>query len=154
MTELLTPDLLAAQPLDHALALSARCYTDPRMPALDARAVFAKSWQLVCHQSQLAGVGDHRVTTIAGLPIVVVRSDERTLRAFHNVCRHRAGPVASCDGCSKVALSIIVAGSNTVMSAYIPGLSKPRSLRPTRCAASDVIFLTANSRVITESCLT
>ncbi|WP_424681776.1 aromatic ring-hydroxylating oxygenase subunit alpha [Frateuria sp. YIM B11624] len=104
MTELLTPDLLAAQPLDHAMALSARCYTDPRMPALDAKAVFARSWQLVCHQSQLAGVGDHLVTTIAGLPLLVVRSDATTIRAFHNVCRHRAGPVASCDGKGATAL--------------------------------------------------
>jgi len=104
MPDLLTPDVLAAQPLDHALALSARCYTDPRMPALDAAAVFARSWQLVCHQSQLDGVGDHVVTTIAGLPLLVVRSDGATIRAFHNVCRHRAGPVASCDGKGATAL--------------------------------------------------
>ena len=57
MTELFCSDALAAQPLDHALALSARFYTDPRMPALDAAAVFARSWQLVCQQSQLSGVG-------------------------------------------------------------------------------------------------
>lgn len=104
MTELLSPDLLAPQPLDHALALPARYYTDPRMPALDARAVFAPSWQLVCHQSQLSGVGDHVVTAIAGLPLLVVRSDEASIRAFHNVCRHRAGPIASCDGRGATAL--------------------------------------------------
>ncbi|HXP01311.1 MAG TPA: SRPBCC family protein [Luteibacter sp.] len=98
MNELLSPEALAPQGLDHALALSARFYTDARMPGLDARAIFARSWQLVCHQSQLAGVGDHVVTEIAGLPLVVVRSDESTIRGFHNVCRHRAGPIASCDG--------------------------------------------------------
>lgn len=104
MADLFSPDVLAAQPLDHALALSARYYTDPRMPQLDATAIFAPSWQLVCHQSQLSGVGDHVVTTIAGLPLLVVRSDEATIRAFHNVCRHRAGPVASCDGKGATAL--------------------------------------------------
>jgi choline monooxygenase len=98
MTELLSPDVLASQRLDHALALSARFYTDPRMPALDASAIFARSWQLVGHTSQLAGVGDHVITDIAGLPLLVVRSDASTLRAFHNVCRHRAGPIALCDG--------------------------------------------------------
>ncbi|HET6432747.1 aromatic ring-hydroxylating dioxygenase subunit alpha [Dyella sp.] len=98
MTDLLSPDTLAPQPLDHAHALDARYYVDPRMAAIDAAAVFAKSWQLVCHQSEIAGVGDHRVTAIAGLPLLVVRSDADTIRAFHNVCRHRAGPVASCDG--------------------------------------------------------
>ena len=98
MTELLSPDTLAPQQLDRALTLPARFYTDPRMPALDASAIFARSWQLVCHQSQLAGVGDHVVTEIAGLPLLIVRSDESSIRAFHNVCRHRAGPIASCDG--------------------------------------------------------
>jgi choline monooxygenase len=53
MTELLSPDTLAPQQLDHALTLPARFYTDARMPALDGPAIFAKSWQLVCHQSQL-----------------------------------------------------------------------------------------------------
>lgn len=104
MTDLLEARTLAPQPLDHALALPARYYTDPRMPALDAQAVFRRSWQLVCHQSQLSGVGDHIVTDIAGLPLLIVRSDETTIRAFHNVCRHRAGPVASCDGKGAKAL--------------------------------------------------
>jgi len=104
MTDLLSPDVLAAQPLNHALALSARFYTDPRAPALDADAVFARSWQLAGHQSQLNGVGDHVVTAIAGLPLLIVRSDEATIRAFHNVCRHRAGPIASCDGRGATAL--------------------------------------------------
>jgi choline monooxygenase len=104
MADLLSSDVLVAQSLEHALALSARFYTDPRVAALDAVAVFARSWQLVCHQSQLSGVGDHVVTTIAGLPLLIVRSDEATIRAFHNVCRHRAGPIASCDGRGATAL--------------------------------------------------
>ena len=104
MTDLLAPELLAPQPLTHARALPARYYTDAAALALDARAVFARSWQLVGHVSRLQGVGDHLVTDIAGLPIVVVRSDEHTIRAFHNVCRHRAGPIARCDGLGAKAL--------------------------------------------------
>ena len=98
MTALLSPADLAAQPLDHALALPAPYYTDPRLPALDAAAVFARSWQLVGHAAQLSGVGDHVVADVAGLPLLIVRSDAATIRAFHNVCRHRAGPLATCDG--------------------------------------------------------
>lgn len=104
MTELLSPDALAPQALDRALALAARFYVHPSMPALDARAVFASSWQLVCHQAQLRDVGDHVVAEIAGLPLLVVRSDETAIRAFHNVCRHRAGPIANCDGKGAKAL--------------------------------------------------
>lgn len=95
---LLTPDVLATQPLDHARALPARFYTDPCMPELDRRAVFAHGWQLVCHQSQLAASGDHVVVEMSGLPLLIVRGEDGTIRALHNVCRHRAGPIARCDG--------------------------------------------------------
>jgi choline monooxygenase len=104
MRDLLEANVLAPQVLDYALALPARFYTDPRMPALDARSIFASSWQLVCHVSQLPDAGDHVVTEIAGLPLVVVRGEEGEIRAFHNVCRHRAGPIASCDGRGAKAL--------------------------------------------------
>lgn len=104
MSKLQSPVLLAAQALATATALSARFYTDPGSPALDAEAVFGRSWQLVCHQSRLTGVGDHVVTEIAGVPIIVVRSDAQSIRAFHNVCRHRAGPLARCDGLGAKAL--------------------------------------------------
>ncbi len=104
MTLPLTRDALAPQALDHALALPARFYTDAEAPDLDARAVFARHWQLACQQSRLAGIGDHVVLEIAGVPIIVVRSDADTIRAFHNVCRHRAGPLARCDGLGAKAL--------------------------------------------------
>jgi len=32
--------------------------------------------------------------TAAGYPLIVVRGDDGAVRAFHNVCRHRAGPLA------------------------------------------------------------
>ncbi len=98
MSDLLTPEDLAAQPLQQALALPAPCYTDPDMPALDMRAVFAHGWELVGHVSRPTGIGDYVVTEAAGVPLLLVRSDATTLRAFHNVCRHRAGPLAVCDG--------------------------------------------------------
>src|SRR5207342_2631216 len=79
-------------------------YTDPDMQALDARAVFARSWQLVGHEARLPDAGDHLVTDIAGLPIVVIRDTTGRLRAYHNVCRHRAGPLALCDGKSAKVL--------------------------------------------------
>ena len=91
-------DQMEPQPLAHATALPAHFYVDAGANERDARAVFARHWQLACHASRLAGVGDHVVLEIAGVPIIVLRSDADTIRAFHNVCRHRAGPLARCDG--------------------------------------------------------
>lgn len=92
------PDPLAPQTLGHALALHAGFYRGEAMLEHDRAAVFACSWQLVGHESALANAGDHVVTDLAGLPVIVIRDTEGRLRAYHNVCRHRAGPLATCDG--------------------------------------------------------
>ncbi|MBW8367047.1 MAG: aromatic ring-hydroxylating dioxygenase subunit alpha, partial [Arenimonas sp.] len=91
-------DPLAPQTLDHALALHADFYRGEAMLERDRKVVFARSWQLVGHEAALANAGDHVVTDIAGLPVIVIRDTQGQLRAYHNVCRHRAGPLATCDG--------------------------------------------------------
>ncbi len=89
---------LAAQPLDRAVALPAHCYTDPALFAFERGAIFARAWQLVARSADLAASGDHTVAEIAGVPLLIVRGADGELRALHNVCRHRAGPIATCDG--------------------------------------------------------
>ena len=81
-----------------ALTLPAACYTQAQFAATELGAVFARSWQLVAHAAQVAGAGDHALAEIAGVPLLIVRGDDGELRALHNVCRHRAGPLADCDG--------------------------------------------------------
>ncbi|MBU6248240.1 MAG: aromatic ring-hydroxylating dioxygenase subunit alpha [Xanthomonadaceae bacterium] len=87
-----------AAPLERATALPARCYVGASMLALEHRAVFARSWQLVAHQGQLAEPGDHVVEQVGHVPVIVVRGQDGVLRGFVNVCRHRAGPLALCNG--------------------------------------------------------
>jgi choline monooxygenase len=98
------PADFAAQPLETARALPAPFYTDPRALAFEQRAVFARHWQLVAHVSQVAAGGDHVVFEIAGVPCLIVRDGNGELRGMHNVCRHRAGPLATCDGRGAKAL--------------------------------------------------
>ncbi|MBY4599182.1 Rieske 2Fe-2S domain-containing protein [bacterium BD-1] len=91
-----TPDKITA--LESATALPARFYVGEAMLAMEKRAVFARSWQLVAHQGQLAEPGDHVVEQVGDVPVIVVRGQDGVLRAFPNVCRHRAGPLALCNG--------------------------------------------------------
>lgn len=94
----LDPAWLQPQPAATAHALAAPCYTAPAQHAFEQASVFARSWQLVARASQLEAPGDHVVADVAGVPLVLVRGDDGVLRALHNVCRHRAGPLATCDG--------------------------------------------------------
>jgi choline monooxygenase len=91
------PDI-ASQPLEHACALPAHFYVGAESLDRDQHKVFAHGWQYLARADQLAGSGDHVVGDIAGVPLLLVRGDDGALRALHNVCRHRAGPLALCNG--------------------------------------------------------
>jgi choline monooxygenase len=81
-----------------AHALAARHYRGEGSLALDRRLVFGRTWQLVAHQGQLSEAGDHVVEEVAGTPVLLLRCRDGALRAFANVCAHRAGPLALCSG--------------------------------------------------------
>jgi choline monooxygenase len=77
-----------------AHTLPAAFYRDPALYERERTHIFAHSWLLIAHESQLPNPGDYVATTAAGYPLIAVRGDDDRLRGFHNVCRHRAGPLA------------------------------------------------------------
>lgn len=95
---------LEPQDLAQARALDPSLYVDAGIAALDREAVFARSWHLAGHVSQVVEPGDFLVADTALAPLLIVRDNQGALRAFHNVCRHRAGPLALCDGKGAKAL--------------------------------------------------
>jgi len=89
--------------------LPAHWYCDPATVALERGAVFDRGWHLLAHAVRLRDPGDHVVADCAGLPVIAVRDAGEDggpgqIRAFHNVCRHRAGPIAQCDGLAAKSL--------------------------------------------------
>ena len=99
--------------IECAFTLASRFYTDPAVLEIERSKIFRRTWQLVGTLSQPCGEVDgvkrtiadpetFFTTDVAGEPIVVVRDKQGTLRAFSNVCRHRAGPIAAGRGCKNV----------------------------------------------------
>ena len=91
-------ELCRIDPLEQARALDASFYTDPRWLEFEQQQVFGRTWQLAAHAGELQQPGDHVVGDVAGKPILIVRQPDSSLQAFFNVCRHRAGPLATCNG--------------------------------------------------------
>ena len=91
-------DALQAMDVEHALTLPAFMYTDAEFVEIDKQILLSNSWQFVGHTSQLLKSGDQLVTEIADKPLVIVRNKQGEINGFHNVCRHRAGPVATKNG--------------------------------------------------------
>ena len=81
-----------------ASTIPARLYNDPVYLELERERVFAHTWQLVGRTAQLEQRGDYVTVEVGNDSVAVVR-DGDGLRAFHNVCLHRAGPVAQ--GCGR-----------------------------------------------------
>lgn len=89
-----------ALPLERAHTLPASWYTDPAVHAAERTRIFGRSWQFVGRSEQVKEPGQFITADIAGEPVLVVRGDDGELRAFFNVCRHRASPVLNDDaGC-------------------------------------------------------
>ena len=80
-----------------AWTLPSSLYTDQSVFAAEKEKIFARTWQVVGHASQIANPGDFFTTELVGEPLVFVRGLDGKLRGFYNVCRHRAGPPA--EGC-------------------------------------------------------
>ena len=79
-------------------SLRAEAYTNPLWFALEQREIIGKSWQWVCHAEKLRARGSYTTADVAGQPILVIRDQEGVLRAFYNVCKHRAHPVLQGEG--------------------------------------------------------
>lgn len=80
--------------VERAETLPARCYTDSAYLALEQRRIFNRTWQLVGRLEQVAAPGSYFTANVNEEPVLVARGSDGELRAFHNVCPHRAGPVA------------------------------------------------------------
>jgi choline monooxygenase len=89
-------------PLERAHTIPSWWYSDPAIYAAECRKVFARTWQMVGRLEQVAAPGSFLTSDIAGEPIVVVRDPDGALRAFFNVCRHRAARVLE-EPCGKVS---------------------------------------------------
>jgi carnitine monooxygenase subunit len=72
------------------MSLRADTYTDPRWVEADRQAVLARAWQWICHVEKLRAPGSYVSATVAEMPIAIVRDRTGGLRAFYNVCKHRA----------------------------------------------------------------
>lgn len=80
-------------PLDHARTIPASWYSSPLIADAERETVFGRHWIVVGRTDQIKAPGSFLTAELAGVPILVVRDADGTLRAFLNVCRHRAAPL-------------------------------------------------------------
>ncbi len=80
-----------------AETLPAWTYDNAEFFALERERLFMCTWQIVGHVSDVAKPGDYVTLDMLGERAVVVHGRDGKLRAFYNVCRHRAARVLAGD---------------------------------------------------------
>ena len=84
--------------IERAFTPPASWYVRPEFLELERACVFRRSWQAVGRVDQVSRPGDYFTGCLVDDPYVVLRDQDGTLRAFHNVCRHHAAQVCQGEG--------------------------------------------------------
>jgi choline monooxygenase len=90
------------QDVSRAWTLPAKFYFDTDVFTAEKETILARTWQVVGHRDQVKNAGDYFTAELVGEPLLIVRGTDDKLRAFYNVCRHRAGPPAQGCGSRKL----------------------------------------------------
>ena len=76
-------------PIEGLTGLPNVAYVSDRFAAFERDEVLAKTWTCVGNGSQLKPGGWLHPVDLLGLPLLLVRDRDNTIRVFHNVCSHR-----------------------------------------------------------------
>ena len=69
--------------------ISARLYSDAELYQLELEQVFARSWVVVAHESEIARTGDYVTRYIGEDPVIVTRDRSGGINVMLNSCSHR-----------------------------------------------------------------
>ncbi len=77
-----------------------KAISDPAVYELEREKIFRKVWLKVATDWEIPNVGDYKVKemAVADASVLIVRSKDGLVRAFHNVCTHRGNKVVPSTG--------------------------------------------------------
>jgi phenylpropionate dioxygenase-like ring-hydroxylating dioxygenase large terminal subunit/AcrR family transcriptional regulator len=87
------PDGKEIRSLEAFHTLPGWVYDNREFLELEKEVAFRRHWLLVGHVSEIPNAGDYMTLDAADERALVIRDGDGVLRAFHNVCRHRASRV-------------------------------------------------------------
>ncbi len=69
--------------------LDRRIYEDEAIYQLELERIFARSWNFMCHESQIPEPGDYFINFIGEDQVIVARDRKGKINVMLNTCRHR-----------------------------------------------------------------
>jgi phenylpropionate dioxygenase-like ring-hydroxylating dioxygenase large terminal subunit len=89
-------------PLEKSETIPSSWYVFQDFHSIDGDAIISKEWNVIGHTTQLENVGDYILGEVANNPVIAVKGNDKKIKGFYNVCRHRGGPLALENGCAKM----------------------------------------------------
>ena len=83
---------------ENSFTLPAEWYYEPEVYRAEHQAIFYRTWWYQGHVSDLPRPGDYITGDVVDQRILIIRGQDGELRAFHNVCSHRAHPLLQGSG--------------------------------------------------------
>ena len=99
--KLLETEIGVAQLKPQDLTLPSDWYFDPAIFRREHEAIFYRTWSYQGHATDLPKPNDFMCGSVADQQVFIIRGADGQLRAFHNVCSHRAHPLLSGNGNAK-----------------------------------------------------
>jgi len=78
-------------------ALEHEFFSSDDLYRLEMERIWRSSWIFAGHTCQVPEPGDYFTYELDGDPVIIIRGDDRRIRALHNVCRHRGTIVCTED---------------------------------------------------------
>ena len=73
-------------------------YIDPAFMRLEYERLWSRVWQAAARLDEIPETGDYTTYEIGDQSVVIVRVDQATIKAYHNVCPHRGTALAQGSG--------------------------------------------------------
>lgn len=73
-------------------------YIDPEVTRQEVERIWTKTWQMACREEEIPEVGDNIIYEVVDKQVIVVRAAPNEIRAFFNVCPHRARMICNTGG--------------------------------------------------------
>ena len=88
-------------PIKEAKTIPSKWYHSKKIFDLENKMIFFKSWHLVGSEGILKNPGDAVIEEVSNQPIIIIKQEDNSLKAFFNVCQHRGGPLLTKNSCIK-----------------------------------------------------
>ena len=75
--------------IEKAHGLPNECYTSKDYTLIERKKLFEDKWIVIGVGSSIPDQGDVKPIDLLGIPLLIVRTKNKEIKVFHNICSHR-----------------------------------------------------------------